>query len=107
MLGPFFAIIFWLALIALICMFLYIPILIANSRGVSGGERIAIIVLSWLGIFFGITWIIALIMSLACSGTPTICSDNLDSLEKLSRLYRQKMISKKEFEELKSKILNH
>lgn len=40
-----------------------IPINIAKNKGVTGGNLTAITILSWLGLFFGITWIIALILA--------------------------------------------
>lgn len=87
--------------IAIIC----IPIMIANARGICGGEKTAIIVLSWMGIFFGITWFVALILSLIWRGDCVNGVDNLDRLEKLSRLYKEKAITKDEYEKMKQKLL--
>lgn len=100
-----FAVVF--ALVALLLGFIYIPIMIANARGICGGERTAIIILSWLGIFFGVTWLVALILSLVWTGKCAYGLDNLDRLEKLSKLYKDKTITKAEFETMKSKLLNN
>ena len=81
-----------------------IPIMIANSRGITGGEQVAIVVLSILGIFFGITWFVALILSLVWHG-DCLAGDNLDKLEKLSKLYKDKVITKTEYERMKSKLM--
>ena len=81
-----------------------VPIMIANARGISGGEKVAIIILSILGIFFGITWFVALILSLVWHG-DCLSGDNLDKLEKLSKLYKDKVITKSEYERIKSKLI--
>lgn len=93
------------ALVMLCIAILCIPILIANARGICGSEKIAIIVLSWLGIFFGITWFVALILSLIWQGGCIDGKDNLDRLEKLSKLYKEKVITKEEYEKMKSRLL--
>ena len=77
-----------------------VPIMIANARGISGGEKVAIIILS----FFGITWFVALILSLVWHG-DCLSGDNLDKLEKLSKLYKDKVITKSEYERMKSKLM--
>ena len=91
--------------IVTICVaFLSIPIMIANARGICGNEKTIITVLSILGIFFGLTWVIALILSLIWTGDNTD-GDNLDKLEKLARLYKDKVITKTEYERMKDKLL--
>lgn len=93
-------------LFVMLCLsIICIPIMIANVRGICGGAKTAIIVLSWMGVFFGITWIVALILSLVWRGDCFEGIDNLDRLEKLSRLYKDKAITKDEYEKLKSKLL--
>lgn len=87
--------------VALIC----IPIMIANLRGITGNQKTIIIVLSWLGIFFGFTWIVALVLSLVWGANDTLTGDNLEKLEKLSKLYKDKVITKDEFERQKAKYL--
>ena len=84
---------------------LSIPVLIANARGITGGERTAIIVLSVFGIFFSITWFVALILSLALRGDCCVAGDELDRLEKLAKLYKDKVITKDEYERMKSKLI--
>lgn len=91
--------------IVVLCVaFLYIPIMIANARGICGTEHTVIVVLSILGIFFGLTWFIALILSLVWDG-ECLTGDNLDKLEKLSRLYKEKVITKAEYERMKAKLV--
>lgn len=86
--------------------FLMIPILIANARGICGGEKTTITILSWMGIFFGVTWIIAIVLSLVWRGECGMRESNLDKLEKLSRLYHNKSISREEYNEIKSRLLS-
>lgn len=91
--------------IVVLCVaFLYIPVMIANARGIYGTEHTVIVVLSILGIFFGLTWFVALILSLVWSG-ECFTGDSLDKLEKLSRLYKDKVITKAEYERMKAKIM--
>lgn len=91
--------------IVVLCVaFLYIPVMIANARGIYGTEHTVIVVLSILGIFFGLTWFVALILSLVW-GCECFTGDSLDKLEKLSRLYKDKVITKAEYERMKAKIM--
>ncbi len=92
--------------IAIVCVaFLAIPIMIANARGICGTEKTIIVVLSILGIFFGVTWFVALILSLVWRG-DCLGGDELDKLEKLSKLYKDKVITKSEYERMKSRLLH-
>lgn len=91
---------------ALLVGLIYIPIMIANARGICGGERTAIIILSWFGILFGITWVVALILSLVWRGECGMRESNLDKLDKLSRLYKSHAISRAEYEGIKKKLLS-
>ena len=79
--------------------------MIAKLRGISGGKMFTIALLSWFGIFFGLTWVVALILSLLWGYDTTDDPDNLDKLEKLARLHKQGAITKKEFESMKAKLL--
>lgn len=112
-----------------------IPIIIAKTRGVNGGNLTVVAILSWLGIFFGLTWIIALILALVYQSQVNIAntvtghsvylsrnneehitkhSDNietttilgLDKLEKLYLLKEKGAITEKEYQTEKNKILN-
>ena len=74
------------------------------ARGIYGTEHTVIVVLSILGIFFGLTWFVALILSLVWGG-ECFTGDSLDKLEKLSRLYKDKVITKAEYERMKAKIM--
>lgn len=99
-----FTIVFFMAFlfVALIC----VPIMIADARGITGGSKLMITILSWCGIFFGVTWFIALILSLVLTGDNLYyATDNLDKLEKLSKLYKEKVITKDEYEKMKAKLL--
>ncbi len=87
--------------IAILC----IPIMIANARGVCGTGRTAITVLSWLGIFFGVTWFVALVMSLLWDASCRDGIANLDKLEQLARLYKNKTLTKSEYERMKSRLI--
>ncbi len=90
---------------AFVCAFIYIPIMIANQRGICGGKRMLIILLAWMGVFFGVTWFAALILSLVLRGDCVI--ENLDKLEKLTRLYKEKIITKSEFDAMRAKLLKN
>lgn len=98
-----FSVIFALAVLAV--FLLCIPIIIANARCIYGGEKTTIVVLSLLGVFFGITWFIALILSLVWRGDCITGGNGLEQLERISRLYKDKVISKEEYEKMKAKIL--
>jgi len=66
---------FWEVLLIVILLWLFytiinVPISIAKGKGIRGSNLTAITILSWLGVFLGITWIIALI--LACVSDKNI-----------------------------------
>lgn len=98
----FVAFVFIFALIMLGVALICIPIMIANARGITGNEKLIITILSWLGILFGVTWVVALVLSLVWGSSK----DNLENLEKLSKLYKDKVITKEEFERQKAKYLS-
>ena len=88
--------------------------MIARGRGISGPELTTIIVLSWCGIIFGVTWLIALVLAIVwkpeswikkCDGCgKTIEShDTAEQLEKLHKLKQRGIISQKEFDAQKKK----
>ena len=91
-----------------------IPTTIAKNRGVENGELKTITILSWLGSFFFITWIIALVF--ACIYKPTRWinenahnvneNDAYQSLEKLGNLKEKGFISEDEFNREKNKLMN-
>lgn len=83
--------------------------MIASSRGILGTRRMLIALLSWLGIFFGVTWIVALVLACVLPGDGCTCCGGCGDLDKLataSKLYKDKAITKSEFEEIKAKILS-
>ena len=85
---------------------LMIPIWIANARGICGGEKTTISILAGMGIFFGITWIVEMILALVWRGECGMRETNLDKLEKLSRLYKSKSITREEYNDIKSRLLS-
>ena len=97
---------FFFTLVMVFIGIISIPIMIAGARGICGGRKTTITILSWLGIFLGITWVVALCLSLIWEPECGIGQSNLDKLEKLSQLYKDKVITKAEFESMKSKLLN-
>jgi len=99
-------------------LIIQIPIVVARSRGIYGSDLTTITILSWLGIFFGLTWIVALVLSLVWgpSGTDRAVKNSaidpsgmgwhtLDRLEQLQRLKKEGAITQKEFNAEKKKIL--
>lgn len=105
MLEIIFAFLIMFCVAVLFVAFLAIPILIANARGICGAEHTTIVVLSILGVFFGITWFVALILSVVWRGECMVEAD-LDRLEKAANLYKSKAITKEEYERIKSKLLS-
>lgn len=105
MLDLFFVFLFVFVAAFMCIAFICVPIMIAEARGISGASKLTIAILSWFGIFFGVTWFVALILSLVLSGNSLYDTDNIDKLEKLSKLYKNKVISKDEYEQMKAKLL--
>lgn len=98
----------FMLLCVFVCALICIPVMIANARGICGNQKLIIVLLSWMGIFFGVTWLVALILSLAWHGDGTLgctCGNRLDELEKLAKLYKSKVISKAEYDKMKAKLL--
>lgn len=100
--------------ILVVCLVIYflvliirIPIIIAENREIRGGNLVAISILSWLGIFFGLTWIVALILSLVYEGNvpKSALEMNVDNLSKLYDLKKKGAITPQEYEQYKKKIL--
>lgn len=101
--------------IAFSIFMIYVPYLVAKSRDVAKDKRTIIIVLGWAGIFFGITWIIALILAfiyepeiISQESTAVIhnnANDYINKLEKLADLKDKGIITKEEFEAKKAELL--
>ncbi len=102
--------------IVLLIFLIQIPVLIARGRSLSASDITTITILSWFGLIFGVTWFVALVLSLvwrpgqwtgrceACGGTkPTV--DAAEQLEKLDKLKKRGVITQKEFDAQKKKIL--
>lgn len=100
----------FMLLCAFVCAVICIPVFVANARGICGAKRTIILVLSWLGIFFGLTWIAALILSLVW--TPDngdcvcACNSRLDALEKVAKLYKDKVITKSEYDKMRKELMD-
>lgn len=114
---------FLIFLIAILCIvflifLIQIPTFIARSRGLSGSDITTITILSWCGLIFGVTWFVALILSLIwrsemgheceiCDQTHNKSkSSAVDQLEKLHKLKQRGVITQKEFDAEKKKILS-
>lgn len=110
--------VFCFAIIGFILYFVIsIPTTIAQKRGVGGSELTTITILSWCGLLIGVTWFVALVLSLvykpqnwigetASSGKerPMPTAD-VDNLLKLNELKEKGIITQQEFEEQKKKLL--
>jgi uncharacterized membrane protein len=106
----FFEILILLVVIPLIIMLIRWPVRIAKQRNLPDGTISTIGVLSWLGIFMGITWVIALFVALMAMPetmeTKNINPDeDIDKLAKLHKLKKSGAITATEFEKQKKKIL--
>lgn len=95
---------FLIFFMTLIIFCLYVPIMVAKSRGIDGADLTTITVLSWFGVFGGVTWVVALALALIYQ--PKNVSD-VDRLEKLHRLKKSGAISQKEFDSEKKKIFGN
>lgn len=104
---PFVALLVLCVIIYFVILFIRIPIIIAQNRGVSGGDLAVVSILSWLGILFGLTWIVALVLSLLYDGTAQKNSAGIDvdELGKLYDLKKKGAITPAEYEQYKKKIL--
>ena len=106
-------IIFLLGVFALflfiLIFFLRIPIIIAIRRGLKKSDINVIALLSWISLLIGITWIVALVMSLVCQPQHSIkkqsSPDDLDELSKLFELMEKGLLSQEEFERAKHRLL--
>lgn len=102
---------FLIIIIAIIIGITTVPIYIAKSRGVSGKELTTITVLSLSGLLIGITWIIALVLSLVYQPNKWIDKDkgktniDLDALEKLYQLKKNGVLSQVEFNREKKRLM--
>ena len=88
---------------------LRIPIIIAKNRNMPRGDITLIAILSWAGLFFGITWVVALVWSLFGTKldqiTAPAASDALEAIKKLSELHEQGLISESEYAAKRKKLL--
>ena len=85
--------------------------MIAKSRGVSGNNLTTISLLSWLGVFLGLTWVIALILALVfhpqtwIQQSSPMTATNVDALMKLNELREKGVITEEEFNRQKVLLL--
>ncbi|MDD3265849.1 MAG: SHOCT domain-containing protein [Burkholderiales bacterium] len=102
--------------IAFSLFMIYVPYLVAKSRDVAKDKRVIIIILGWAGVFFGITWVIALILAFIYE--PETLQNNKSSihqshsyndyihqLERLAELKDKGILTEEEFESKKVSIL--
>ncbi len=109
----FFSVLLYLLLVVMILFFVVlvirVPIMIAKVRGVSGDELITISILSWCGLLFGVTWIVAFVLALVYEPDKWIGKQSknldLDRLEKLHSLMKKGAISKSEYDAERKKLL--
>lgn len=99
---------FLILILILILILLVLPTEIAQKRGVSKEHRRYIIVLSLLGLLFGVTWVVALILAFVFPSENEKKENEKDNLVKLSMLGKLKkdgVLTDEEFEEEKHKLL--
>jgi len=104
--------IFFIVLLIIIVaiVIIRIPIIIAKKRNIIGSELTTIAILSWLGLLVGITWIIALVLSLTYKPMKWVNKDenediDLDKLEKLHDLEKKGIINEEEYNQERAKII--
>ena len=110
----FFFLLIFIFIISMAVFVIQIPIMIAKNRGITGDNLNIIQILSWLGIFMGITWFVALTLSLVWKSSLSISINNddknnfsyLDALDKLNALKEKGIITEEEFKIEKEKIIN-
>lgn len=112
-----FAFLWVLLLIVIVYFIIQIPITIAKSRGIQGSELSTISILSWAALCFGITWFIALFLSLiyqpqkwideakSFERSKTSSTENIEKLLKLNELKEKNIITQDEFKSQKDKLL--
>ena len=95
-----------------------IPIMIAKNRGIKDSELTTITILSWAGLLFGVTWFIALALSLiyqpkkwvgesnSSEKPQTPPTDNVEKLLKLNELKEKGIITQEEFDKQKKNLLS-
>lgn len=99
---------FWLAILALVLYIVWLPVIIAKKRGLDGDQKTGIACCAILGIFFFPLWIVGII--LACVLKPKVIEEkdgdtDLERLEKLHTLYKNKVITKAEYDKQREKIM--
>lgn len=102
-----------IGLVMLVCL-LQIPGAIAEYRGIKDPELTTISILGWFGVLLGVTWFIALVLSLiyqpkkwvdGADAVEKTRSEDMDLLLKLKELQEKGIITQEEFEKHKEKIL--
>ena len=101
----------FILILLLIIFMIEVPIMIAKSRGISGSELTTITLLSWFSLLIGITWFIALILSLVYHPKNWVDKDqgstnlNLEALEKLHELRQKGVLSEADYKREKAKLM--
>ncbi len=89
---------------------LRIPIIIAKNRELSTGDVRMIALLSWAGLFFGITWLAALVWAIFGTRigqmTAPRPADSLEALQKLAQLRDQGLLTEAEYAQKRQSILD-
>lgn len=102
---------FFVLFLLLFILVVEIPYKIARSRRMSASDQSWIRILSWLGIFFGLTWILALLWALFGTGDVRVDPyvrrqrSQMDILLKLHALREKGVLSEEEYERKKQEIL--
>jgi len=100
---------FWLAILALALCVIWLPITISKKRGLDSEQKTGVACCTILGIFFFPLWIVGIV--LACVLKPKVVEDkkdddtDLERLEKLHTLYKNKVITKAEYDKQRKKIM--
>lgn len=106
-------ILIWLIILALVLCIIWLPVTISKKRNLDNEQRTGILCCTLLGILFFPLWIIGMI--LACVLKPQTKDkvvkeeksddSDLERLEKLHTLYKNKVITKAEYDKQRKKIM--
>lgn len=111
--GMMLAILFWLAIIAICICIIWLPVTIAKKRKLCDERLTGIMCLTILGIFCFPLWIAGIIMACVLNPQPKdkevkeekSDDSDLERLEKLHTLYKNKVITKAEYDKQRKKIM--
>lgn len=89
----------------------FLPFHIARNRGIDKGQTSVICILCFLSFVLPIIWVVAIIMSVVCKPVVAVVEEekekdlDVDKLAKLHELYKDKVITKAEYDKQKKKIM--